>query len=67
MSVLVTGGTGFLGKRVIRKLATSGERVICFDISPDTDAFNDMSSAVKIRRGDVACSRTFWVSSRGMA
>lgn len=53
MTVLVTGGMGFLGTRVIRKLVAYGEKVIGFDISPDTTQFNDISHNVKIRRGDV--------------
>lgn len=55
MSILVTGGTGFLGTRVIRRLVASGEKVVCFDILPNTADFNDISRDVKIRRGDVTC------------
>ena len=55
MTVLVTGGAGFLGTRVIRRLVASGEKVVCFDISPNTADFADISSDVKIRRGDVTC------------
>ena len=32
MSVLVIGGTGFIGPRVVRKLVERGEEVICMDI-----------------------------------
>ena len=31
MSVLVIGGTGFIGPRVIRKLVERGEEVACMD------------------------------------
>ena len=34
MSVLVIGGTGFIGPRVIRKLVERGEEVVCMDINP---------------------------------
>jgi nucleoside-diphosphate-sugar epimerase len=33
--VLVTGGTGFIGARVTRRLLTRGEPVVCFDLRPD--------------------------------
>ena len=34
MSVMVTGGTGFIGNRIIRKLLDRGEEVVCFDLAP---------------------------------
>ena len=34
MSVLVIGGTGFIGPRVVRKLVERGEEVVCMDIQP---------------------------------
>ena len=34
MSVMVTGGTGFIGNRIIRKLLDRGEVVGCFDLAP---------------------------------
>ena len=34
MSVMVTGGTGFIGNRIIRKLLERGEEVVCFDLAP---------------------------------
>ena len=30
MSIMVTGGTGFIGHRIIRKLVDRGEEVVCF-------------------------------------
>ena len=37
MSFLVTGGTGFIGSNVVRCLLRHGERVVCFDRSPDRE------------------------------
>ena len=34
MTVMVTGGTGFIGNRIIRKLVERGEDVLCFDLAP---------------------------------
>ena len=34
MSIMVTGGTGFIGNRIIRKLVERGEEVVCFDLAP---------------------------------
>ena len=31
MSIMVTGGTGFIGNRIVRKLVDRGEEVVCFD------------------------------------
>jgi hypothetical protein len=34
VSVMVTGGTGLIGSRVIRKLVERGEKVVTFDLAP---------------------------------
>ena len=34
MSIMVTGGNGFIGWRIIRKLLDAGEEVVCCDLSP---------------------------------
>ena len=34
MTVMVTGGTGFIGNRIIRKLVERGQEVLCFDLAP---------------------------------
>ena len=53
MSVLVIGGTGFIGLRVIRLLAARGEEVVCMDINPNAVSFADLGSQVRMLRGDV--------------
>ena len=53
MSVLVIGGTGFIGPRVVRKLVERGEEVVCMDINPWAASFDDLGDRVKVVRGDI--------------
>ena len=53
MSILVIGGTGFIGTRVIRRLAARGEEIVCMDINPGAASFDDLGQQVKVVRGDV--------------
>ena len=53
MSILVLGGTGFIGPRAIRRLVTRGEQVVCMDINPGAASFADLGDHVKVVRGDV--------------
>jgi len=55
MNVLVIGGTGFIGTKVVRRLAASGEKVICLDIAPGAADFSDVGKDVKMLQGDVTC------------
>ncbi|HWO93147.1 MAG TPA: NAD(P)-dependent oxidoreductase [Dehalococcoidia bacterium] len=52
MSVLVVGGTGFIGREVMRRLARRGEKTIGFDINPRRSALADLGEAVTIVAGD---------------
>ena len=54
MSVLVIGGTGFIGPRVIRKLVERGEEVVCMDINPWAASFEYLGDRVTVVRGDIA-------------
>ena len=53
MSILVVGGTGFIGPRVIRRLVERGEEVVCMDLNPGTASFTGMEDHVRVIRGDV--------------
>jgi nucleoside-diphosphate-sugar epimerase len=53
VSILVIGGTGFIGLRAIRLLANRGEQIVCMDINPAASRFDDLGSQVKVIRGDV--------------
>ena len=50
MKVLVVGGTGFIGRRLVPLLAAQGAEVVAMDINPDAAVFGDMAET---RRGDV--------------
>ena len=50
MKVLVVGGTGFIGRRLVPLLAAQGAEVVAMDIAPDAADFGDMAET---RRGDV--------------
>ncbi|NHN49119.1 NAD(P)-dependent oxidoreductase [Halostella sp. JP-L12] len=54
-TVLVTGGTGFIGSYVARDLVEQGHDVVAYDLSTDTDILEKLGIAedVTVRRGDV--------------
>ncbi len=54
MTVLITGGTGFIGVEVARILLKKGEkRPVVFDINPSTKRLDEISDQVKLVRGDL--------------
>ena len=53
MSVLVIGGTGFIGPRLIRRLVARGERVVCMDLNPFAASSTDVALRAPVIRGDV--------------
>ena len=53
MSVLVFGGTGFIGKRAIPRLAERGEKVVCMDINPGAASFAGYEDRVSVIYGDI--------------
>jgi nucleoside-diphosphate-sugar epimerase len=50
MAIVVIGGTGFIGRRLIPLLVKRGEQIVCMDINPGAASFGDQ---VKVMRGDV--------------
>ena len=53
MPILVIGGTGFIGSRVVRRLVDRGESVVCMDIDPNPAAVAGVAGRATPVRGDV--------------
>lgn len=55
-TVLVTGGTGFIGSYVAKELIDAGHDVVAYDLSTDDRILSKLNIAdnVEIRRGDVS-------------
>jgi nucleoside-diphosphate-sugar epimerase len=53
MSILITGGTGFIGSYLVRKLVEEGEdKVVLMDVLPYPPAVGDVMEHVEIIQGD---------------
>jgi nucleoside-diphosphate-sugar epimerase len=53
MSILVIGGTGFIGHRLVRLLVARGQTITSMDINPNAHSFADLGQKVTTVRGDV--------------
>src|SRR5262245_27272576 len=51
--ILVLGGTGFIGPRLIRRLVERGQTVVCSDLNPATASFAEHGDRVRVIRGDI--------------
>ncbi|MCK9356461.1 MAG: NAD-dependent epimerase/dehydratase family protein [Dehalococcoidia bacterium] len=54
MNVLITGGTGFIGAYLARRRLAQGDRVVIFDVAPNTKRIADIMSDVKVVQGNLA-------------
>jgi nucleoside-diphosphate-sugar epimerase len=54
MSILIIGGTGFIGRRLIPLLVKRGEEIVCMDINPQTANYTEFGKQVRVIRGDVS-------------
>ena len=54
MSTMVTGGTGLIGSRILRKLVERGEEAVCFDLVPPGANLQPYLDRIKVYRGDIA-------------
>jgi nucleoside-diphosphate-sugar epimerase len=54
MAILITGGTGFLGRHLTKHLLANGEKdVVVLDAVPNIAAIAEVASQVKVVQGDV--------------
>ena len=53
MSIMVTGGAGFIGSKIVRKLLELGEEVVCFDMAPPRGRLVPYLDRIKVYRGDI--------------
>jgi threonine 3-dehydrogenase len=54
MSILITGGTGFIGAEIARIEVAAGEKdIFVFDINPSTKLLDDIADKVSVVRGDL--------------
>ncbi len=53
MAVLVTGGAGFIGNRIVRKLVERNEDVVCFDMAPPRGNLEPYLDRIRVYRGDI--------------
>src|SRR5438105_7568273 len=53
MKVLVLGGAGFIGPRVMHRLVDRGHEVSCMDINPNSPLLTDLHGKISLSRGDI--------------
>ncbi len=53
MRILVLGGSGFIGPRVMRRLLERGHEVHCMDIAPNAPSLEGLSDDIAIAHGDI--------------
>ena len=53
MSIMVTGGTGLIGSRIIRKLVERGEEVVSFDLAAPRANLESYLDRIQVYRGDI--------------
>jgi UDP-glucose 4-epimerase len=51
---MITGGTGFIGQHLARRLLAIGDKVVLFDLFPDSNAIRDITDEVTVIRGDIS-------------
>lgn len=54
MTLLVTGGKGFIGARLVRRLVERGETVVCLDLKGSPGRLTDIAERITFVAGDAA-------------
>ncbi len=54
MTILITGGTGWVGTGLAHRLVERGEDLILFDIAPQIERVADIKNNIKVVQGDQA-------------
>lgn len=54
MTTLVTGGKGFIGARLVRRLVETGELVVCLDLKGTPGRLADIADRITFAEGDVS-------------
>lgn len=53
MAILVTGGKGFIGARVIKNLVERGEEVVCLELKSSPGRLGDIAAKITMVEGDI--------------
>jgi nucleoside-diphosphate-sugar epimerase len=53
VSILIIGGTGFIGARLAERLVNKGEKVVCFDLYPVPEKVLQLGDRAKVIVGDI--------------
>ncbi|HLF77386.1 MAG TPA: NAD(P)-dependent oxidoreductase [Dehalococcoidia bacterium] len=53
MKVLVLGGAGFIGPRVMRRMLDRGHEVACMDVNTNAASIADIRDRIHLTRGDI--------------
>ena len=53
MSIMDTGGTGFIGSKIARKLVERGEVTVIFDLAPPRANLEPYLDRIQVHRGDI--------------
>jgi len=53
MKVLVLGGAGFIGPKIMRRLVDLGHEISCMDINPNSPSIANIRNQIQVARGDI--------------